>query len=54
MLSEIFTLPGVRQKQFEPADLALFANVECDHVVVFDVGQGSASASISSNAHAAK
>lgn len=53
-LSEIFTLPGVRQKQFETADLALFGNAECDHVVVFDVGQGSASASISGNAHAAK
>lgn len=46
-LSSIFTLPGKHQSTLDATDLKLFEDIECNRVVVFDVGQGSASASLS-------
>lgn len=45
-LSEIFTLPGTHKSTLDAADLKLFENIECNRLVVFDVGQGSASAAL--------
>lgn len=50
-LDKVFTLPGIRQDKLSQHELDILADVSCDQVAVFDVGQGNANGLLDANSN---